>query len=1098
MECEDIPESVASSRQQQLILFTGLDIANSSAHAAVFSTFTQNRAPDRAPLRMMLLSADNPMYAGSTHKGKSPKSSKGYIKIRWMRKYVREVPAVIVVFADLNWNHPSWNEKVTECESKISSLRASIGSRGTRICVVLLQDGGIVTGDDPFAAERASKLCQSCQLSPKQLFVFPLTDQLLGFVIRLESAFHELAQGFYQQCVKSIRARSIPNNFSNLIIRQQFKLAFISELRQDTHTALRHYKLAYQHCIESEPPDTELFEWRQVTALINYKVCQLSFLHSTALEAISQQRRHVAHMFASLPGVYPSVQLAAIEFALWKSKQCSMFADLFERAVTNGLAAMSTQHPGIHVHAAADHYRVANDLIEEMHASLSESVPYPNPDPFVPSSPPIFYGQRPWRIAVEGGNLADADTENNARIALEQRCKPNHLQCLSLLSSAMSQYKKYKCARMQRHMMLLMADEYSALTYHSKALQFTSHVLWECRIEGFTLPIPLLLTRSLLSAFFLADVKEFMSASVQMLNLNAFPVFAPIALHLTTNFDRIRRGLPPLPPLPSSELSEAQVSACQQQWAHVFAELVFFSLSAPRIDAFVRARASFLATELSVNAGSTLILKVSLCSCAPVMVGFERLRVNVSDATVTRSAERSSLFEFVTENVQLQPNVETNIYYEMTLDAAQFSETKLIMVSGLNLEMGSVHSSVYGTLDWEFTSLAMGIPECSYRSSMLDSRIGLPSVKVRPLEAAARLKGDLKGDALLGQIGNLSLRLICEENELPDSIRLEWYAEMTDDANRGALLFLTAQNKLADSDECVIDVAAVDTAKIPLEVPFTISYCAQAVGSLCIAVEVLFTRGGLTARRRFFIAVNSRPPFTIRTSLLTLNNEILESPFTETNFFARSDIESKAPLIIGDIQWRADANVHVEGDELRREFIQEEGERYAEGDVLSVCSCMRIVDSDDLEECSLGQISIKWATVDKPQSWVMSYLDAGVARPRRAPIVLNARVCTTQCIVRTAIPIVFCITNLHPQAIDLHITVEMADLFMFAGSKQVNVRLLSSESYECSISVMALTAGRLPFSRLQLRSSAFDSLLLDEIVCVSMPAALFVLPQAKE
>lgn len=90
-------------------------------------------------------------------------------------------------------------------------------------------------------------------------------------------------------------------------------------------------------------------------------------------------------------------------------------------------------------------------------------------------------------------------------------------------------------------------------------LQFTSHVLWECRVEGFTLPIPLLLRRSLLSAFFLADVKEFMSASVQMLNLNAFPNFAPIALHLTTNFDRIRRGLPPLPPLPSSELSETQV-----------------------------------------------------------------------------------------------------------------------------------------------------------------------------------------------------------------------------------------------------------------------------------------------------------------------------------------------------------------------------------------------------------------------------------------------------------------------------------------------------------------------------------------------------------
>lgn len=34
-----------------------------------------------------------------------------------------EIPAVIVLFADLDWNHPSWDEKVTECESKVSSLR---------------------------------------------------------------------------------------------------------------------------------------------------------------------------------------------------------------------------------------------------------------------------------------------------------------------------------------------------------------------------------------------------------------------------------------------------------------------------------------------------------------------------------------------------------------------------------------------------------------------------------------------------------------------------------------------------------------------------------------------------------------------------------------------------------------------------------------------------------------------------------------------------------------------------------------------------------------------------------------------------------------
>ncbi|VDM48527.1 unnamed protein product [Toxocara canis] len=575
--------------------------------------------------------------------------------------------------------------------------------------------------------------------------------------------------------------------------------------------------------------------------------------------------------------------------------QCSMFADLFERAVTNGLAAMSTQHPGIHLHAAADYYRTANELIETMRASFISRSPvsYPNPDPLLPLSPLIFYGQRPWRVSVEGGELADPGIESNARIALEQRCMPNHAQCLSLLSSAMSQYKKYKCVRMQRHAMLLMADEYAALNHHSKALQarnglqlqFISHVLWECRVENFTLPIALLVSRSLVSAFFLADVKEFMSASVQMLNVNAFPNFTSLAPHLAANVDRLRQGLTPLSPLPTVELSEAQMESCRQQWARAFEERVFFSLNAPRIDAFVRARASFLTTELSISCGSTLILKVSLCSCSPVRIGFERLRVSVSDAAAVRSAERSPLFEFLTENVELEPNVEANFFYGIPLNVADFPETKLIMVSGLNVEMGSIHSCVYGTLDWEFTSLAIGVPECSYKSSMLNSSIGLPSIKVCPSEAKVRLEGDLKGEALLGQIGNLSLRLLYDDNELPDSIRVNWHAEMTEESVKGALLFLNSQNKLDDSDERIFDMAAMDMTRTP--------------------PEVLVTVKGTSTRKRFLIPVHSRPPFSIQTSLLTLNNELIESPFMETNFFARSDIKAMAALIIDDIQWKA-------------------------------------------------------------------------------------------------------------------------------------------------------------------------------------------------
>lgn len=68
MDADDIPESVASSRQNQLIFLTGLDIANNKSHAAVFSAFTLNREPDRPPIRFVMLSETQTFLEPKTDK----------------------------------------------------------------------------------------------------------------------------------------------------------------------------------------------------------------------------------------------------------------------------------------------------------------------------------------------------------------------------------------------------------------------------------------------------------------------------------------------------------------------------------------------------------------------------------------------------------------------------------------------------------------------------------------------------------------------------------------------------------------------------------------------------------------------------------------------------------------------------------------------------------------------------------------------------------------------------------------------------------------------------------------------------------------------
>lgn len=48
---------------------------------------------------------------------------KGILKRNWMNKYLHEIPAVIVVFYDLDWHDTQWNEKKMECSSRVQSLR---------------------------------------------------------------------------------------------------------------------------------------------------------------------------------------------------------------------------------------------------------------------------------------------------------------------------------------------------------------------------------------------------------------------------------------------------------------------------------------------------------------------------------------------------------------------------------------------------------------------------------------------------------------------------------------------------------------------------------------------------------------------------------------------------------------------------------------------------------------------------------------------------------------------------------------------------------------------------------------------------------------
>lgn len=48
---------------------------------------------------------------------------KGILKTGWMNKHLNLVPALVVVFYELDWDEPQWKEKQLECATRVEIVR---------------------------------------------------------------------------------------------------------------------------------------------------------------------------------------------------------------------------------------------------------------------------------------------------------------------------------------------------------------------------------------------------------------------------------------------------------------------------------------------------------------------------------------------------------------------------------------------------------------------------------------------------------------------------------------------------------------------------------------------------------------------------------------------------------------------------------------------------------------------------------------------------------------------------------------------------------------------------------------------------------------
>ncbi|XP_058459958.1 trafficking protein particle complex subunit 11 isoform X2 [Malaya genurostris] len=517
LDASVLPSELVTTAQP-LVGLSGLDVQRNTIHKTIWDAFNNGKKPESESIQYKLLPTNYEFPVSKPkHQSYEWYHPKGILKRNWMLKHLHVLPAVVVLFQDLEWNDPQWSEKQLQCASIIQSLKNSLQGRNTRLAVILLQKGTAVPqGEDMLASERAAHLTGTCDITAKMLFVLPHNDHLMGHISRLHSAFLELAQSYYTQMMKQIRLHrdQLTDSHQILKIRHQFKQGFISELKLDQSNALRHYRQTYANLDEIRIIDTNCLEIKTVAGFVNYKICRLFFKLNAPKDSISHFKNHI-NKYRNRAGFKELL----FEHYAWLSVQYSAFGELFCDAVKNGLAPLQTQHPGIYFHKAAEYIGKRKETFLQCSALAPTS---DGPSGVVGQNLSVNSNSALYSdfFGIRGTKTGEPVSEQHIICLVQDMEKAyNHsATIITLLGQAMAQYKVYKCLRFRKKLAIDMAEEYLKCGDYSKALTLYSLMLSDYRVDKWYTIFTEVLLKTLRSAYLSASVPDFVACSIEALS----------------------------------------------------------------------------------------------------------------------------------------------------------------------------------------------------------------------------------------------------------------------------------------------------------------------------------------------------------------------------------------------------------------------------------------------------------------------------------------------------------------------------------------------------------------------------------------------------
>ncbi|KAJ1215559.1 hypothetical protein NDU88_003167 [Pleurodeles waltl] len=1106
------------------VTLTGLDITYNAIHRAIWDAFCANRRADRVPISFKVLPGDHEFpkcrQKRTSYEWYIPK---GILKTGWMNKHLNLVPALVVVFYELDWDEQQWKEKQLECATRVEIVRQSLQGRNTKVAVVLIQKKTpLPPGEDVIASERASTLCSACDLSGKSLFVLPHTDHLVGYIIRLENAFYEHAQTYYYTEIRRVKShKEFLNKTTHqlLFVRHQFKIAFFSELKQDSQNALKHYRTAYNLVHELRAHETNMLEIKTMAGFINYKICRLCFQHNTPLDAIAQFRKHIDLCKKKIG----SAELS-FEHAAWMSKQFQAFGDLFDEAIKLGLTAIQTQNPGFYYQQAA-YYAQERKLLASQLCNHDASAVYPSPDPLeTPNGMLDFYGQRPWRQGILSFDLSDPEKEKAAIFALqlkERSVLHTELIITTLLSNAVAQFKKYKCPRMKSHLMVQMGEEYYQANDYTKALKLLDYVMCDYRSERWWTLLTSILSTALKCSYLMAQLKEYITYSLELLG-RASTLKDDQKSRIEKNLIKVLMNESPDP---EPECDGTMVKAAQKLWTDRISLAVsnVFTIVVQDFVPFVQCKARFLSPSFHVDVPVQFHLYLKADCPHPIRfsklcIGFNNQEYN-QYCVVEHACPSSEIMELSPQGTMcLVPGKTRKFTFKFAAKTEDVG--KKIEITSVDLILGSETGRCV-ILNWRGGGGDAASPQEALqaarsfkrRPKLPDNEVFWDSITIQAstmiISRVPKISVQLRHEppALTNEMYCLIVTIHSTEETTLKDVKLTAGLKPGQDANltQKTHVTLIGTEMCDDSHPALLTDIPVGDLQPGEKVEKILYIRCETVGSRVFLVYVSYLINASVEERDIIckchkdetVTIETVFPFEVATKFVSTKFEPLERVYADIPFLLMTDILSVSPwdltVVTSQLQL---APTMTPVDEIES---QVENVVLQTGESASECFCLQsppVLDGPG--GVATGRYIISWKRSLLKES--LPVVDTVVTLQHviveSIPLRVHADLPSFGR-VRESLPVKYHLQNKTGFVQDIEIAVEPSDAFMFSGLKQMRLRILPDAEQQMLYNFYPLMAGYQQLPSLNITMQRFPSF-TNQLLRRFIPTHIFVKPQGRQ